>query len=83
MGFSLHLLFCICSLRAANGFDFLHPLLHRRFGEKCPLLEFFQHSGSFVLLFESLESTIYRFIFIDNYAYQVLSPPKIYALVNS
>ncbi len=81
MGFLLHLLFCICSLRAADCLDFLHSFFHRRLGEKCPLLEFFQHAGPFILFLKSLESTIYRFIFVDNDAYQVLSPPQIYALV--
>ena len=58
----LHRLFHCRPLCAANSFHFLHPLLHGRFCEKCPLLELFQNARPFILLLKSTDGTIDRFI---------------------
>ena len=77
MGFLLHLFFRISALRAPNGFDFLHSFFHRWFCEKSALFEFLQNARPLIFFLETLESTVDRFIFVDNYADQKQSPPRI------
>jgi len=82
MGFLLHLFFRIRALRTPNGFDFLHSLLHRWLREERALFEFLQDARPLIFFLESLESTVDRFIFIDNYADQKQSPPRICTKIN-
>ena len=59
---SLHRFFQRRPLCTADGLDLLHTLLDRRFCEKRPLLELFQNARPFVLLLESTNGTVDRFI---------------------
>ena len=62
ISFMLHCFFRHGPLCTANGFDLFHALLDRRFCEKRPLLELFQNTGPFVLLLESTNGSVDRFI---------------------
>jgi len=53
-------------LRAADGFDFLHPLLDGRFGEIRALFHLFQDSRTFVFLLEAAYGAVDVFILLND-----------------
>ena len=77
MGFFTALgLFCEGALRTPDGFDLLHPLFDRGLRKVRTLLEFLQNSRSFILLLETLDRAINRFILSNHNTDQLNSPPQ-------
>jgi len=72
----LHRFFHHSSLCTANCLDPFHAPFHRRFREERALLELLQHARPLVLLLETPNRTIDRFILTNDDTYQMNHLPR-------